>query len=87
MEIKDVKYLDTIHVMGEELQSNNIEYNFLASGETEKEKIVALRLEQNERLDELIKKHRRVLRFHAGLPVEPEVHYGEAVLFGLGGDT
>jgi hypothetical protein len=39
--------------------------------------------ERNEALAELCRKQKRALDFMEGKPIEPEVHFGEAVLHGV----
>jgi hypothetical protein len=69
---------DAIH---KELQTNLDKYNRAHNGAD----LLALRIEQNDELLVLLKKHRRALEFSQGKTVEPEVHFGEGVLIGIGG--
>lgn len=78
-------HLEVLKALASELQDNLIHYNRLANGQTDKASALQLRLEQNAALREILRKQERHLRFMNGEPIEPETHYVEAVIVGLGG--
>jgi hypothetical protein len=78
--MEDGQHLTSIEEIRKELQSIIAEYDQRASVVVDKEALLTLRLEQNAALTEALKKHRRVLEFMLGKPVEPEMHFGSAVL-------
>lgn len=49
------------------------------------EALLALRLEQYEILTEAVERHRRHIEFLMGKPIEPKIHFGEAILVGVVG--
>jgi hypothetical protein len=84
----DMSYLETLNEISRELRQIVDEYDLMITGMVGKANLVGLRLEQNEALSTLVAKHNRVLRFHAGLPVQPVAHSAEAVLIGtMGGSS
>ncbi len=85
MVIEDKQYLTILDDMAMELHSNLVVYNGKAMHEAEKDKLIAMRIEQNELLFQTLKKHRRTLEFMRGQKIEPEMHFGEAVLLPAGG--
>jgi hypothetical protein len=50
----------------------------------EKAALLALKLEQNELLAEIVRKQRRHLRFMNGEKIEPEVHHVQCTMTGEG---
>lgn len=85
MEVKDARHLEVVEGHSRELMDLITQFNARASGVTDKEELLAIRLEQNAAMVELLRGHRRALQFMAGLPVEPQVHTAEAVLVGVMG--
>lgn len=85
--MEDKRYLEVLGEIGVELDRNIVEYNRRMNGSSDmpKEEAVAIRLAQNDALADMIKKHRRHLLYIIGEPVEPEVQFGESVLFPVGG--
>jgi hypothetical protein len=83
--VEDATYLAIFHEIAQELEANIIEYNKQTSGVTGKDQLIALRMEQQSILMELLKKHRRAMDHMQGKPVEPETHFGEAILLPAGG--
>jgi hypothetical protein len=78
--MEDKRYLTQFHDMAVELERNVVEFNQRASGLTDRQKLMELHAERCEILAEIVKRHKRALDFMAGKPVEPEQHFGEAVL-------
>jgi len=83
--MEDRRYLTILDAIANELQGNLVEYNTRANGITDKTLLLNLRTEQNLALVELLQKHRRAMAFMAGEKIEPELHFGEAVLLPVGG--
>lgn len=71
--------------LAQELESIVISYNTMAFGLMGKDELLKLRLEQNDRMMEMLKKHRRTMDYMQGKPVEPMAHSAEAVLLPVGG--
>jgi hypothetical protein len=82
--MEDMTHMTPLDAIGRELAEIAAEYNRRSNGLTDKDALVAIRREQLDVLDDFITKSRRVLRYLNGEPVEPVVHYGEAVLVGIG---
>jgi hypothetical protein len=82
--IEDMTHLEVLKSLAWELQDCLIYYNARANGQTDKATLLALRLEQNAVLKEILKKQERHLRFMNGEKIEPEIHQVEAVLTGEG---
>jgi hypothetical protein len=82
--IRNMTHLEVLDCLARELQDVLIDYNRRASGQTDESFLVALRLEQNTVLAEVVRKQRRHLRLMNGEKIEPEIHYAEAVLIGTG---
>ncbi len=70
--------------MCRQLQDNLIAYNQRCSGVTDKDPLLALRIEQFVALRERVTEFERVLRFLRGEKVEPVAHEARAVLLGEG---
>jgi hypothetical protein len=83
--VEDEQHLTIFDEITKELQENLVRYNQKANGESDKQKLIELRLEQNDVLVDLLKKHRRVMLYMAGKPIDPEMHFGESVLLPVGG--
>jgi hypothetical protein len=83
--IEDMQHIQVLDALGKEIVSLAFDYNVRANGVTDKATLIALRVEQNEALCELLAKHRRALDFMAGKPVKPVAHTAEAVLIGVVG--
>lgn len=83
--MEDMRHLGVLDGLAREIQQNLVEFNARASGLTDKAELLELRLAQNEALAELLRKQRRALQFMAGQKIEPEVHFGEVILQGTGG--
>lgn len=81
----DLSHMQFFHDVERDLTEAIVLFNRRANGETDKQKLLALRIEQNDILMELLRKHRRAFDFMQGKPVEPVVHFGEAVLLPVGG--
>jgi hypothetical protein len=84
-EIEDATHLQVLDSLARELQQNLVDYNARANGGSDKATLLALRLEQNAALKEILRKQERHLRFMAGEKIEPEHHHVEAVLVGISG--
>jgi hypothetical protein len=83
--VEDATHLAIFHEIAQELEANIIEYNKRTNGVTDRDQLIARRREQQGVLMELMRKHRRVMDYMQGKPVEPETHFGEAVLLPAGG--
>jgi hypothetical protein len=83
--MEDLTHMQFFSDVERELTAVIVDYNRKASGVTDKAKLIALRTEQADLLIELLKKHRRAMDFMQGKPVEPVMHFGEAVLLPVGG--
>jgi hypothetical protein len=83
--IVDMTHLGVLDALARELQDNLLHYNSRCSGIEDKRELLALRLQQNDDLTEILRKQRRHLRFMNGEKIEPETHVVEAVLTGFGG--
>jgi hypothetical protein len=83
--VEDQRYLAVLDHIAQELQSAIVEFNRKANGVTDRDTLISLRMEQNELLTALLKKHRRAMEFMQGKTVEPEMHFGEGVLLPAGG--
>jgi hypothetical protein len=86
--MEDKRYLEVLDAIRMELEGNIVDFNRRANGSSEmsKEDSVAIRLEQNERLAEMLKKHRRHLLYILGKEVEAETHdSGQIHLLPVGG--
>lgn len=84
--MEDKRYLVPLGAMAAELDRNIVEFNRRLSGVEDKDAICALRREQYERIEEMIGRHKRAIDFMQGNPVEPQHHFGEAVLLPVFGD-
>lgn len=82
--IENMKHLQVLRDLNNEIQALLNEYNARESGITDKETLVALRLEQSEALTSLLAQQRRALKFMRGDEVQAEMHFGESVLTGVG---
>ena len=82
--IEDKTHLALLNEIATELERLVVTFNARASGITERGQLMALRLEQNELLAEMVHRHRRALDYAAGRPVPPQVHFAETVLHGEG---
>lgn len=81
MEIEDAQYKTVVSEMVLELEGNLVRYNERAHEfRDDKEALLELRLEQYQAFAEMVERHTRILRYHAGFSVEPKTHFGEAVL-------
>lgn len=85
--IEDMKHLQVLRDLNNEIQALLNEYNARESGITDKGMLVALRLEQSEALTSLLAQQRRALMFMRGDEVQAEMHFGESVLTGVGVGT
>lgn len=83
--MQDMTHLPVLDGLAKEIQANLIEYNIKANAMTDKHQLVALRLEQNKALKELLHHQQRALRCMIGEKVDPEVQFGEVVVVGVGG--
>lgn len=83
--IEDMTHLGVVDALARELQEVLNTYNAKSNGITDKATLLALRLEQNSVLAEVLRKQRRHLRFMNGEKIEPETHYAEAIITGRGG--
>lgn len=83
--MEDMRHLAILDGLAREIQQNLVEFNARASGKTDKAELLELRLEQNRALTELLRQQRRAMEFMAGLPIQPETHFGEGVMVGTGG--
>lgn len=82
---EDMTHLAVLDGLAREIQQNLIEFNARSNGKTDKAELLKIRLEQNDILKELLRKQRRALAFMAGEKIEPETHFGEAIIRGEGG--
>lgn len=82
----DKEYIDGLFEMDREIHLIIEQFNRRAAelSLSGKDGMVALKLEQNAALTEALKKHRRVMDYWLGNPIEPVAHVGEAVLTGVG---
>ncbi len=87
MQVEDMRHLAIIADLDRELQELIISYNRRAEGVTARDEALSLRLEQNTHMLDVLTEHRRVLRYHLGLPYEPVAHEAVAVLEGVGGGS
>jgi len=72
--------------MAKELEQNLLEYNRKSgNGDQDRDRLIALRMEQNDALVELLKKHKRTMLFMQGKPYEKEHHSAETVLLPAAG--
>jgi len=78
-------HLGVLDSLAREIQQNLVDYNAQANGKTDKAELLRIRLEQNDALKELLRKQRRALALMAGEKIEPEMHFGEAIITGQGG--
>jgi hypothetical protein len=85
MEIVDMQHLAIFDDMAREIAAICYNYNVKANGVRDKAELLKIRGEQNDVLMETLRKHRRTMDFMAGKAVEPQTHFGEAVLIGVGG--
>jgi hypothetical protein len=83
--MEDGRYLTILHEMQIQLQENIVEFNKRANGINDRDQLLALRAEQYEALIEIVHRHKRHIAFMQGKPVEPEMHFGHAVLLPAGG--
>lgn len=81
----DMTHMQFFHDLDQELTAAIVHFNRRANGETDKQKLLELRIEQNDYLVELLKKHRRAMDHMQGKKVDPVTHFGEAVLLPVGG--
>jgi len=80
-------YLSSLEDIDREHQQIFLHYNRRAQGLIG-EDLINLRLEQTEAWIQALEKHRRVLKFLKGEPIEPVAHPAEGVLIGtFGGVT
>lgn len=82
--IEDMQHLAIIDSMANEIYRQLNWYNEQANGLVEKKALLELRLKQNIELTEILRQQRRALNYHLGNPIEPEIHYAEGVLIGVG---
>src|SRR5262245_31913044 len=87
-EVDKIDHVEMIHELISEIRRNLSDYDLRAVGIGSKAEMLELRLEQNQRLADLLHQHRRALNFMAGNKVEPEVQFGEAIVIGaMGGGS
>lgn len=82
--VSDGQFLTLLAEIAREIEGNVVSYNGRSCGMLDKNELIALRLQQNEELIALLTKHRRAIEFMQGKRIEPQVHFGEAVLIGVG---
>src|SRR5262245_52632915 len=78
-------HVEIIAALMAEIRANLSQYDLAATEILSRADMLALRLEQNQRLADLLHQHRRALRFMNGDPVEAEVQFGEAIVIGTMG--
>ncbi len=83
--MEDMRHLEVLEAMTKELLDTITEFNRLRSGITDRARLLDIYFGQAEALETLLAKHNRTLCFMAGLPYDPQVHFAEAVLEGVGG--
>jgi hypothetical protein len=83
--IEDMTHLAVMESLAKELMECLLDYNRKTSGITDKTTLIAMRLEQSDVLTEILRKQRRHLRFMNGEKIEPEIHYAECTIVGIGG--
>jgi len=81
----DLRHMQLFDDIARELTFNIVDTNALCNGITDKEKLIEIRMRQNDILVELLRKHRRGMLYIQGKPYEPETHIVESVLIGTGG--
>jgi hypothetical protein len=85
MTIEDMKHMEVLDAFGRELQAMLVDYNARANGKTDKAEVCELRLEQNAALLELLTQQRRAIEHMLGKPIDPQTHFGEAIVTGAFG--
>lgn len=83
--IEDAKHLQVLDGLAKEIENLVVHYNVRANGVTDKAALIELRLVQNEDLTTLLAEQLRVLKFMRGDPIEPKVHFAEAIINGSSG--
>lgn len=81
----DKEYIDGLFDMDKEVHLIIEHFNQRATEVSGKDALIALKIEQNTALIDALKNQRRILAFWQGKPIEPVVHFGEAVLLPVGG--
>jgi hypothetical protein len=76
--------LALLQTIAEELAKTVVNFNKRLSGETDKDKVLGLLVEQNDILAEMAHRHRRFIDHTAGRKVKPEVQFVQGVLRGVG---
>jgi hypothetical protein len=82
--IEDMTHLAVLDSHFREIQDLLTHYNSLASGKTDRSELGNIFLQRNAELTERLRQQTRALKYMLGLPYEPETHYAEAVLTGVG---
>jgi hypothetical protein len=80
--IEDMQHLGVFESYQQEIYDTLAHYRARASGVTDKATLIALYIEQNEALKEVLRKQHRAFRFMRGEKVEPEHHEVYAQLVG-----
>ena len=83
--IEDMRHLEIFHAHAQELLACIVEWNEKVNGVTDKAELCKIRLAQIAAMREVLHKQKRSIDFMAGNPIEPEVHFAEAVLVGTMG--
>lgn len=83
--IEDMRHLEMFAAHAQEVADVIVRYNECINGVTDKAELVRLRLNHVREMISLLERQARALRFMAGEKIEPEMHFGEAVLVGIGG--
>jgi hypothetical protein len=83
--VEDKQHLQLFDEIARQLEEAVVGFNRRANGVTDRDELLMIRREQNEVLAEAVARHRRAMNALEGKPIEPQVHFGESVLIGVGG--
>lgn len=83
--MEDLRHVATFADVAREYEANLVEFNRRCNGVTDKDELIKITRERIEVVKDLVKKHERLLDFMEGKKIEPQQHFGEAVLLPVGG--
>lgn len=82
---EDMTHLEIFDAHAREVIELIRRYNADVSGVTDKVELIRIRTRHIQDLTGLLAQQSRVMRYMAGEPVEPQVHFAESILHGVGG--